>query len=757
VSEAAFDHILEENTPAPDPPRGPAFGEFRHDASGRRLLVMVEPVALTAHAHELANKIIEAAGSRFRAQPLMALRDIVVDCCENAARVIGSAITPTSRNAGVVAAIMDGEELVIARTAPGAIILVQDGEVFADPPLVRRNAGKSGEGAQTTSDEEDRALLVVNFQPGDLLLLCSSTLHHGLSEAAAAAKADQAALATGLLGKVNDVLAGFEEITAEYELDSTVGAMLFTIDNENAVIWKPAHFVAPADDSEELSKLSMHIVSIYGGATSSQSNGEGSDDHHDRATTNWEITPFEQLGVVSRRERSTDSRFERLHTRLLNAFEAYSPKRNALGLAFGSQATTTVPLGARSVSLYRSMHDGSSLMGLRSHMPRGPRVHIPTKLLSVIAALLVLLASIGFLYNRREARTEAAASAINAVDVQLASASYETNPITIAAELSLAEQALAKAEKNGASAKTLASRQSALISVRDRAMGIVRLTQVTRVGTVPADLVVKKPRMVRQGNDVYLVGGGLYQLDPAAKTLNLMLRPNKKVSGGRVGDLLGASVDRNNIMTLTDGTAIFRTGTTGKWKRLKIGTLGDNTPWDAAICGSFDDSFYILNKDKGQILKFDSEHLTAVPDPWTESTAAVELEHARDMVVDSSIYVMLDDGRLLSFYRGALDSSFASDVPPGLSDPSALDGGSDSNFLYLADSGDGSGRISRLDHHGQLSKQYLLPGPDQDGYVPGAQLAFGQIDDLVVNESTGQIIILSGDQIWSATIPLNAQ
>jgi hypothetical protein len=37
--------------------------------------------------------------------------------------------------------------------------------------------------------------------------------------------------------------------------------------------------------------------------------------------------------------------------------------------------------------------------------------------------------------------------------------------------------------------------------------------------------------------------------------------------------------------------------------------------------------------------------------------------------------------------------------------------------------------------------------------VPGADAAFAHIDDLVVNETTGQIIILSGNQIWSATIP----
>jgi hypothetical protein len=208
-------------------------------------------------------------------------------------------------------------------------------------------------------------------------------------------------------------------------------------------------------------------------------------------------------------------------------------------------------------------------------------------------------------------------------------------------------------------------------------------------------------------------------------------------------------------MTLTDGSHIYRTGSTGKWKRLEIGLIGTN-PWNAAICGSFDGSFYLLDPATGQILKFDSEHLSVDPDSWTETNAAVELNHARDMVVDSSIFVLLDDGRILNYYRGALDSSFSSDVPKNVSDPTVLYGSSGANgtnFLYLADRGDGSGRISRIDRQGKLSEQYLLPSSEQDGFVPGANLAFSNIDDLVVNEATGQVIILSGDQIWSATIP----
>ncbi len=754
MSEAAFDHMVEETPPEPAPPRGPAFGEFRHDASGRHLLVMVEPVAMTAAAHDLALRIVEAAGSRFRAQPLMALRDIVVDCCENATRVIGSAITPAARHAGVVAAIMDGEQLVIARAAPGAVLLVQDGDVFAQPSLIKKPHGKHDDRSHAAPDDDDYALLIVNYQPGDLLVLCSSALHHGLIEAASAAKADQAALATGLLGKLNDVLAGFEEITAEYELGAGAGAILYSSANDNAVVWKPTHYIPPTEVDDPSPSVSP-IVSIHGVQTNSKPKAEEGSQRDEHTTTNWSVAPFEQLGVGSHSEKSGDSLFERFHTRVLNAFEAYSPKRNALASAFGGQAASSVPLGARSVRVYRSMHDGSSLMGLRSNLPRGPRVHIPTKILSIVLALIVLAASVGFLYNRREARANAASSALNAVDVQLASASYETNPVTIAAELSLAEQALARAEKNGASAKVLDSRRRALTSVRDRASGIVRLTNVTRVGTIPADVASKKPHLVRNGEDVYLVAGGLYHVDTSAKTLDLMLRPNKKVAGGTVGNLVGASVDSDGI-TLTDGLAIFRTGTTGKWKRLEIGTIGKDAPWDAAICGSFDGSFYLLDPGNGQILKFDSEHLVAVPDPWTESTASVELNHARDMVVDSSIFVLLDDGRILNFYRGALDSNFSSDVPNGVSDPTVLYGSSDTNntnFLYLADRGDGFGRISRLDRQGKLSKQYLLPSSEQDGYVPGADAAFAHIDDLVVNETNGQIVILSGNQIWSATIP----
>ncbi|MFL5758115.1 MAG: hypothetical protein ACJ789_00170 [Thermomicrobiales bacterium] len=755
MSEAAFDHILEEPLPEPVPPRGPAFGEFRHDASGRRLLVMVEPVAMTAAAHELATRIVEAAGSRFRAQPLMALRDIVVDCCENATRVIGSAVSHALRHAGVVAAILDGEQLVIARAAPGAVLLVQDGDVFAHPALARKPTGKHDESENPKDDDEEYALLVVNFQPGDMLVLCSSALHHGLSQAASAAKVEQAALATGLLGKINDVLAGFEEIAAEFELGQAAGALLYSATSNDAVTWKPSNYIPPVDEAAKLSSSPSPIVSIRGGTSSENPAGEGNDEHDER-TTSWAVTPFEPLGVASRDELSGESRFERFHTRLLNAFENYSPKRNALASAFGSQATVHVPLGARSVHVYRSMHDGSTFMGLRSNLPRGPRVHIPTKVLSMVLALLVLAASLGFLYNRRAGRADAADAAINAVDVQLASASYETNAVTIAAELSLAEQALAKAEKNGASAKVLESRYRALTSVRDRASGIVRLTNVTRIGTLPANVAAKKPRLVRQGNDVYVVGGGFYEVDPATKSLNMLLYPDKKISGGRLGELIGASADKAGL-TLTDGQAIFRTGKTGKWKRMEIGTIGKNVPWDAGICGYFDGSFYVLNVATGQILKFDSEHLTAVPDSWTESTAAVELTHGRDMVVDSSIFVLLDDGRVLKFYRGALDSNFSSEVPKGVSDPTVLDSSADENFMYLADRADGSGRISRLDAQGILSKEYLLPGPEQDGYVAGAAFAFGQIDDLVVNERTGQIVILSGDQIWSATIPGDSQ
>jgi hypothetical protein len=737
ASEAAFDPIFEHDLPLPGPARGPVFGDFLHTSSGRRLLVMVEPIATTSRARENAARILEVAGSRFRAQPLMALRDIVVDCCDNAIHAGDRPTWPKLRTVGVTAAIIDGKRAIVARTSPGAILLVQDGKLEADPPFSEMLDAPS-------ESEPDRALFSINFQTGDVLLICSSALHRSLKRTAAAHVGGTEALAIGLCENVDDVIFGFEELAKADDLDATAGALLIAPAMAQAMIWQPigsetneALFVTPVSlKSGGTPGTPSKIVSIYAERTPRL------------VRVDYESAQI-ALNSAPAPTQPVESKYERLHTFLLHAYESHAAKRAATAFAFDGGSTNGVMPGASTVQLFRGTYGGTAMTGIRTHLPRGPRVHVPTKLISMVLTVLVLLASLAFFYQRSEGRAEAAKSALTAADVQLASAENESNTVTLTAELALAEQALATAEANGASDKQLEPRRQALADVKDRMANIVRLTNVTRVGMVPSDVAVLKPKLIQHGDDTYLVGGGLYHLDPGTRSLNLVLREDKKIAGGKVGELIGGTVDRQGI-TLTDGFAIYRTGTTGKWKWLEIGKIEDQRWDEAKICGTFGGSFYILNADSGQILKFEADQLTVMQNPWASQP---ELEHALDMVVDSKIFVLLDDGRLMSFNLGEPETPVSVSVTPAINAPTVMFGAQDINFMYVADKGTGNGRISRVNHEGELSRQYLLPDKGQEGYVPGAELAFSRIDDFVVNEANGQIVILSGDQIWSATIP----
>jgi hypothetical protein len=740
ASEAAFDLNFEQERTERGPTRGPVFGDFVHAASGRRLLVMVEPVAMTSRARDNVAMILEDAGSRFRAQPLMALRDIVVDCCDHAIHAVDRPTGPTLRTAGVTAAIIDGNRVVIARTSPGAVLLVQDGKLVADPIL--------HESVRPPAEGDDRSLLNVDFQPDDVLVLCSSAFHASFKRAGEANPGNLSALAAALAGDVNDLMVELEELAKDDDLDASAGLLLFEQSFDRAVIWQPMGEVSTAAESatvteETESKLTpappAKIVSIYA-------------ERQLRMWPNWQGARIGRPDNAPRSTLHVESRYERFHTYLLHAFESHVPKHGPSAIVFGGGSAKAIVPGASTVQLFRGTYGCEAMTGLRTRLPRGPRVHIPTKLISMVLAILVLLASVAYLYDRREGRAEVAREAITAADVQLASAANETNPVTLAAELSLAEKALATAEANGASDKQLEPRRQALANVKDRIANIVRLTDITRVGMVPPDVAVLNPKLIQHGDNVYLVAGGLYQLDPATKSLNLILKQDKKIAGGRVGTLIGGTVDRHGI-TLTDGTAIFRQGTTGKWKRMEIFTIGDEPWYEAAICGTFEGSFYILNNSSGQILKFEAEELDSVQEPWTTQAVTEDLEHAVDMVVLDKIYVLLDDGSLMSFFQGEPDATFSITANPGITSPTVLFGGQVVNFLYIADKGNGTGRISRVTTSGDLSKQYLLPEKGQEGYVGGAEHAFANIGDLVVNEANGQIVILSGDQIWAATIP----
>ncbi|HET8524749.1 MAG TPA: hypothetical protein VFL82_16080, partial [Thermomicrobiales bacterium] len=247
--------------------------------------------------------------------------------------------------------------------------------------------------------------------------------------------------------------------------------------------------------------------------------------------------------------------------------------------------------------------------------------------------------------------------------------------------------------------------------------------------------------------------GAFYQVNPTDRTLTQLLAPGMRVNNATVGPLKDATID-SGVITLTDGKAVYYRDTAeARWSRKRIGLIDGKSAWDASICGAFDGSFYMLNRSGGQILKFSADQLSSLPDNWAGQDARTTLKDARDMVVDGKIYVLLADGTVQPYYRGAAEDAISITLQPALSSPRVLYGALDTAFLYVADKSGTPGRIVRFDRQGGKATQYLLPRSDEAGADSEGIAPFATIDDFIVDEVTGMIYLISGDQIWSATIP----
>jgi hypothetical protein len=279
-------------------------------------------------------------------------------------------------------------------------------------------------------------------------------------------------------------------------------------------------------------------------------------------------------------------------------------------------------------------------------------------------------------------------------------------------------------------------------------LGIGRLDNVSRIGTIPDREDDQTARLIRDGHDVFLIAGGIYHVDPGERQLNLLLEPGTKIGKAKIGKIRDAAVDDNGI-TATDGKAIYRLKSDGTWSRKRLGLIDNKTPWNSTACGVFDGSFYLLNGSGGQILKFTDDRISSLPDDWAGADARADLVKAKDMVIDGRIYVLLENGQIQAYYRGDAEDPIAPDVQPAITAPNVLYGGVDTAYLWVVDHRGDQGRITRVDRAGDNVYQYLLP----DVADPVIAETFASIDDLVVDETRGVVYFLAGNQIWSATLP----
>ena len=248
--------------------------------------------------------------------------------------------------------------------------------------------------------------------------------------------------------------------------------------------------------------------------------------------------------------------------------------------------------------------------------------------------------------------------------------------------------------------------------MRDDVWGILRLGDVMRVGSLPAEASEGSVHLALAGETLYLAAGSLYELDPEQGRLVTLLAHGDAVNGGSAGDIRHVSIDGGHVVA-SDGTATYVRDEPGRWQRRPLAVADvDGLRPDAPVI-TWGDAAYALSRD-GDLVRFDQAPGSSLADVWAAVEDVPDLVNARDFAIDGRIHVLMEDGRTLTFSRGALIGTVSPFVVPALADAAFLADAPFANDFYIVDRngaiGENVGRIVRVDASGE-ARQYLTPAP----------------------------------------------
>jgi len=331
-------------------------------------------------------------------------------------------------------------------------------------------------------------------------------------------------------------------------------------------------------------------------------------------------------------------------------------------------------------------------------------------------------------------------------------------PGTAMTSVAEAEAAAAAARDAGATGDALLRREQELARVRDDVWGILRMGDVARVGALPAEAGEGSVRLALAGETLYLAARSLYELDAEQGRLITLLARGDAVSGGSAGEIQHISIDGGHIVA-SDGAATYVRDELGRWQRRPLAVAEvDGLRPDAPVI-TWGDAAYGLSRE-GDLVRFDQTLSSSRVEVWAAAEDVPDLLQARDFAIDGRIHVLMEDGRTLSFSRGALMGTVSPFVVPALADVAFLADAPFANDFYVVDRngaiGENAGRIVRVDTSGE-ARQYLTPAP-----VPGdleshaAAVTLATVDDLAIDELTGIVYWVSNGEIWRASLPLGS-
>lgn len=268
-----------------------------------------------------------------------------------------------------------------------------------------------------------------------------------------------------------------------------------------------------------------------------------------------------------------------------------------------------------------------------------------------------------------------------------------------------------------------------------------QIDSVQLMGSVPGLTPETPVRLIQGGGAVYLMAGAFFEVDPARSTLVTLLEPGDTVDGATVGALRAASWREDGPLVVDDSAAYIFDRETGQWMREELGKPEDGGTPELRAVDAFDFNLYALDTARPSILKYTGGDYTGLPEIWSEGLDVPEMATALDIAVDGSIYLLLDDGRILSLFLNTVDQFLEPSILPAFDNATGLSFGSEKNYLYLLNE---DGRIARITREGVLIQQFSAPQEVAD---------FSGLRELVVDEVSGIGYALVDNRLYAIRLP----
>jgi hypothetical protein len=755
-----------------------------HPTAGRRgYIVATEPVEPSGRGYELAAQartIILAELRRLRHSPpdvalgrsLAAANGAIFDQAHGG--IVGGGDQRTL--VGATAIILEGHTATLAHVPPGQLILVEDGLVYSVPeleswfPQYAQNPRVTGRAEPLGFASWTEPLMAqTEIRPGDTLVVCSAETGRAFAEEVVSSGFQVRDLAYLHHRDPDLVLDAFRGVVIAQDLPRAAAAVIS---------------FPPLPDSEQVRTLGdigrrgrervRHGRAIVrqwkpvpnprrrpGAATTPASIGSTANVSHQPLAissgvqrTSPSSSPPDDTGHPDRPTRST--RLKRARSRVARLYERGEPRWRSTWARPSTVAQFGVP-GAHGVNMFRGQ---TSYMGEPSWRHRLPRLPvIGSAWIWPFLLLLIAGSIVGALYIREQYLIPEVdeTALIAAIDERILSAEDQDAPAGVVADLDAAQEKLDLARKAGITDDLLNPRQQAITTRRDAVTDVIRMSDLQRIGTLPAEFHEASVRGVNTSAGIFFVAGNLYQWQPGEngdlRALDVILEQGRTIDNIRVGPLWGLAFDAKGLY-VTDGEHVFMLAAeTGAWRAVPIGKI-NNQPWKPGPLAAFDGSVYLLQQDGAQIYRFGIDDATgeAPPVEWLQTGARDDIGRSRDLAIDAKIFVLLDSGEVQVMYRGELESSVQPKyVEPGIAE--AIVDGAATGYLYVAVMDGDNSRVVAFDRNGGTAYQLLLPA----GFTTGdAEVAvpFDNLQDIVVDEATGTLYIVNGDAIWTARYSL---